>query len=109
MQIKKIKKLRLNSYVFDITWDKEKSGAEFRFYDTEKNKRPTLRLPCPTKWGENHTFMVLCHELMEMSLVELNVRYLRADVQDDYLFSFNHKQLDSAANMMSGALSQFIK
>lgn len=108
MKIKKLRKLRVNSYEFEVTWCKERSGAEFSFYNKAEEDRPTLRLPCPLRWGDNHVFMVLMHELFEITMVEMNCRYMRQDVQDDYMFVFDHRGMDTATNATAGLLKQFI-
>lgn len=102
MKIKKIKKLKVNSYIFTIEWDKtHASGASFSYTKRFIN--------IGTKaWDNDEIFMMLCHELMEISAIEMNVRLNRPDCYDDYIFVYDHRQHDSIASLFAGLLSQFI-
>lgn len=99
MKIKQIKTLRVNSYIFELKWDKESNTGSFD-YGTR-----ILRIGILNKEAR---FEILCHELMEIVALELNVRYRRPDCDSDYLFAYDHRQHDTIMNMFSSLLSQFI-
>ena len=82
-------------------WDKKTSGASFS-YDDRKIIVGTQ------DHSESEIFMILCHELMEICAVELNVRFRRPDVMDDYLFVYDHRQHDTMMCMFSGLIQQFL-
>ena len=101
MKIKKLKKLRVNSFNFDVKWDKALDGASFNYEKKEicigiKDSDP------------NVTFMFICHELMELCAVEMNVRFRRPDVGDDYIFVYDHRQHETMTNLFASLLSQFM-
>ncbi len=101
MRIKRIKKLKVNCYTFDIKWDKSHDGGCFNFRDR------TIEIGVKG----NHTdsvFMVICHELLEIVAIEVNVRMVRPDCDSDYIFVYDHRQHETMANMFSGLVSQFI-
>jgi len=101
MKIKRIKKLKIGSYIFNIEWDKSHEGAWFDWGKRQIN--------IGIKNAEDlKIFMLLCHELMEMCAIVMNVRYSRPDCDSDYLFSYDHRQHDTMIEMFSGLLTEFI-
>lgn len=101
MRIKKIKALKVNSYDFKVIWTKEHNGAHFNF--------PTREIVIGISGGhDGNTFMLICHELMEICAIELNVRLRRPDVDDDYVFVYDHRQHETMMSMFAGLLTQFI-
>ena len=101
MRIKRIKSIKINSYVFRVKWDKESNGAAFHYGSRE--------IEIGTKNRTNdELLMLITHELMEICAVEMNVRLIRPDVDSDYIFVYDHRQHETMTNMFSGALSQFI-
>ena len=102
MRIKRLKKIQINSYVFNIKWDPKSIEANFCYRDSI--------ITIGTKNQDTHIiFMLLCHELFEICAIEMHVRYERPDCTGDYLFNFDHKQHDTLSNMLAGLLNQFIQ
>jgi len=100
-RLKRITSLRVNSYVFNVIWDNTVSGGSFSF--SEKNL--TIGTRCN---DEDLIFMILCHELQEMSAIEMNVRMQRPDCNTDYIFVYDHRQFETMINMFAGLLKQFL-
>ena len=101
MKIKRLKKIRVNSYIFNIEWDKEFGGAEF-YYQTRVLKIGTKDA------SEAIILERLCHELWEVCAIELNIRYARTDCDGDYLFNYDHRQHTTMSEMFAGLLAQFL-
>lgn len=102
MKIKRIRKLKVNSVLFDIKWDNEIGGASFSY----SNRNITFGVYDVT---DLELFEVVCHELFEIVAIELAVRFKRPDCDTDYVFVFDHRQHSTMMCMFSGLLSQFIK
>ncbi len=101
MRIRRIRKLRVNSYDFDVVWCKDHNGASFDFR--------TLEIVIGVKSGRTaDAFQNICHELQEICACEMHARFQRPDVGDDYIFVYDHRQHDTMVNMFAGLLAQFI-
>lgn len=102
MKIKRIKSLQINSFRFKIKWNKSHAGGSFSYDDRI--------IEIGTGDGEDETiFMIICHELMEIVALEMNVRLKRPDCSSDYIFVYNHRQHETMMNLFAGLVSQFIE
>ena len=102
MKIKRIKSIKINSYRFKVRWHKDRGDGSFSYRD---------RIIDIGTRGENDDtiFMLICHELMEIVALEVNVRFDRADCSSDYLFMYDHRQHETMMNMFAGLVSEFIE
>ena len=101
MRIKRVKKIKVNCFTFKVIWDKSHNGGSFDYCKRE------IEIGCKSTSNEE-MFMIICHELMEICACEMNVRFRRPDIGDDYLFVYDHRQHETMMNMFSGLISQFI-
>jgi len=99
VKIKRIKKLQVNSYWFDIKWDPTHNGGGINY--------KTGIIEIGTGSSDLETLGTLSHELMEICSIEMNIRFNRPD-GGDYLFVYDHRQFETMNNMFTGLLSQFL-
>ena len=101
MKIKRIKKLKVNTTIFSINWDKDGQGGGFNYSKRE--------IVIGTKdFTENEILMILCHELQEICAVEMGVRLRRPDCETDFIFVYDHRQHESMMYMFAGLLGEFL-
>lgn len=101
MKIKRLNSIRINSFTFDIKWDKKHNGGSFSYGKNE--------IEIGVKGGKvDEMFMVICHEIMEICTIEMNVRLQRPDCESDYIFVYDHRQHETLMNMHSSLIAQFI-
>lgn len=102
MKIKRLKKLRVNSNIFNVTWKKQYYGASFNYFQKQ------LVIGIGDNKNEEMIFELLTHELMELAAVILAVRLDRPDVDSDYIFVLDHRQFDTLVQVYSGLVLQFL-
>jgi len=98
MKIKRIKKLRVNCYIFKVVWDSELNGASFNYIEKI--------IIIGTKQN-NMILSNILHELMEIVTIEMGVRLSRPDCDCDHIFVYDHRQHTTMMEMLSGLLLQF--
>ena len=101
MKLKRIKKLRVNSYNFNVVWDKKLGGGSFD-YDKQE-----IRIGMKDA-DDAEQFMILLHELEELAAVEVMVRFRRPDCDGDFIFCYDHRQHDIKSNLTASWLMQFL-
>jgi len=102
MEIKRIRKLKINAFEFKVIWDKSLRGASVDCIKRE------IRIG--TKNADTtEIFERICHELWEIGAMDMGVRLSRPDCDSDYIFVYDHRQHDTMCNMVAGWLAQFIK
>lgn len=101
MKIKKIKQIQINCYTFSVIWNNKHSGGSFNF----RSRKIDIGIKANT---QDEIFMILCHELMEICAIDMNVRLCRPDCDSDYIFVYDHRQHETMMSMFSGAIGKFI-
>ncbi len=101
MKIKKIKKLKINSFNFTVIWDKTNNGGSFSYYTKE------IKIGIKNS-DDSRIFEIIMHELMEIVAVDMNVRLERPDCDSDYIFVYDHRQYDTMMNILASLVSEFI-
>ena len=102
MKLKKLKKIKINTVVFDIKWDKKSHDGSFLF-GTDVAE---IEIGCAGTDVE--AFNILCHEIFEIVAIMNWVRYRRPDCESDYLFSYDHRQHAAMMDIFAGIISEFI-
>ena len=102
MKVKRLKKIKINCYTFDIKWDNGNDvGGYFSYADR------AIHIGVKDN-SEDEIFMIVCHEIMEIVAEEMNVRFRRPDCSSDFIFVYDHRQHETMMNMFSGAIVQFM-
>lgn len=102
MKIKRLKKIKINCYTFNIKWDSSHNGGSFSYGDY------SIEIGTRSK-KDDVIFMVICHEIMEIVAEEMHVRLRRPDCGSDYIFVYDHRQHETIMNMFSSLVAQFIE
>ncbi len=101
MKIKRIKKIKVLSYSFDVEWDKTMDGGMFDYEDH------IIGIGVKSN-DDSEILRVIVHELSEICAIEMMVRFRRPDVHDDFIFVYDHRQHTTLTTMLSSLLEQFI-
>jgi hypothetical protein len=96
--------VKISSWTFKVIQNPEVDGASFDFA-TNELKIGTKSL----KQDPDYVFMIICHELLEMSYAALNYRYRDFSVNENWKFFMDHKEFENATAIFSTALKTFIK
>jgi len=107
MKFKRIKSIIIGEVKFDVRWDKDNNGGSFQYPTNDLNGYIVIGLGT-IKTNPCRVLAVIVHELEEIICVEQYVRLHRADVNDDYIFVYDHRQFTDKCNRLAGLLSQFI-
>lgn len=99
---KRLKKIKIGCITFDIKWDKRHNGGCFSFLDHK------MEVGVREGTQEERIFEIVCHEVMEIILAMNSLRMHREDVDDDYIFVFDHRQFDSTMSQFTGIITQFL-
>jgi hypothetical protein len=104
MKIKRIKKLKVNSFTFTVKWTDKHDGGSFTY---DANNR---HIEIGVKGNNTDSiFHIINHELWEIVAIEAGVRLNRPDCASDYIFVYDHRQHELICNMHAALLSQFIE
>ncbi|CAN8141017.1 conserved hypothetical protein [uncultured Thiomicrorhabdus sp.] len=104
MKIKRIKQIKINSFVFAIRWTNKHDGGSFD-YSPEKRF-----IEIGTRGDDEAViFQIINHELLEIVAEEVGVRLKRPDCNGDYIFVYDHRQHETMCNMHAALLTQFIQ
>jgi hypothetical protein len=104
MELKFPKKITILGYPFKITYSKTHGGGAFNF--------STLSLEIGTEFIEIdpiQTLLTINHELMEMILEGMYLRYTEGDAAAGWRFSFTHKEFCTAMAIFTEKQKEFIK
>jgi len=101
MKIRRIKSIKINSYKFKVKWDKTYSGASFDY------SSGIISIGVKNT-SDEIIFNYILHELHEIVAVEMNVRLRRPDCDSDFIFIYDHRQMETMTNIFAGLVSQFI-
>lgn len=101
MKIRKISKIQIGSRLFKVIWDNKHDGGSFSYKTQQiiigtKDCQPTELLE------------TILHELIEIVACETHVRFYRTDIDDDYIFNYDHRQHSTMTSTLAGLLAQFI-
>ena len=104
IKINQLKEIEILSACFKITWDKSTDGGYFSWSDssitigTKSIKKDSL-----------YTFSVISHEIMEVILTGIGVRFESSRTASNYLFNFDHQTFENAIQIHAQIISKFIK
>jgi len=102
MKIKRLKKIEVNSNIFNIVWDSKSYGGSFSYEDNR------ITIGCKDK-SPIYLFSIILHELLEICSLEMGIRYTKPATTCDYIFNLDHTQFTTLTNMAAGLTSKFIE
>jgi hypothetical protein len=110
MKINHIKKILIGDTMWEVRWDKKKTGGEFSYVWPEKKIKPFIRISVKEeKLNPIATLNIIIHELKEIIHVEQATRFKRSDEGDAYEFHYTHREHTELCSRLAGLLNEFIK
>ena len=110
MRLNHIKKITIGDTIWEVRWDKKKSGGEFSYCWPEKKIKPFIRISIiDEKLNPTSVLNIIIHELKEIIHVEQSTRFRRGDEDKSYEFHYTHKEHTEMCSMLAGLLNEFIK
>jgi hypothetical protein len=104
MKIKFPEKIVVLSHTFTVIQDINSNAASFDFANG------TLIIGTKSlKCEPAYVWMLICHELMEMSITVMGCRYDDPSALDNYKFFMDHKQFQTSVDLFSRTSLEFIK
>jgi len=102
MKLKYPKRISILNTTFKIIYSKEKRGGWFDFGDRE--------IGIGTSYNNaSEIFNIISHEILEICMVKLGVRYDDPSVFENYKFVLDHKEFETVNKLYSSIITKFIK
>jgi len=107
MKFKRIKSIIIGEVKFEVIWDNKHDGGHFNYPTNDLNGYINIGIGT-IKTNPCRVLAIIIHELEEIITAQQFIRFQRFDVEDEYIFMYNHQQFTDKCNRLAGLLSQFI-
>lgn len=104
MKINRIKSIIILSNEFVIKYDNTHCGGSFSWVKSE-----IIIGVKSIKETPLYTYSIISHEIMELILVGMGARFYSGRTGDNYLFNFDHQTFETAIQIHTQAMYEFIK